>query len=405
MKRLFRIGFGMFIFSFIPVLLWIILSYVLGDSRISNVFSITYAIQFVYSIIVAFFGSGANIRQEKEKDANSAYNGIFWGTIFSIIIFSVPLIFVDEYIAFFGQDVAFYKPYVIFSIVLLFVQTLFELVIQKLYFEDNEKLANIHLITFNLCTLGLTIILSWSIPRIEIALLITIIVLLIYVISLYIWKIKKFKIDFKFYKNFRYESGNIIVYLFFMFIYLFGLKNAFSAGEEYVIALNLVALCTDSQWDSLCAISTVAKVDISKDRYNYKKEIRSAYIYTCIVMLSSILMTVCLGCINELNMAIVLIYLMFQIMDMLFDPFLSIMENFIQINYSPTLNTTIKFSALVVRTIISVFLLSPYCTNIGQIVESVILITAFVIVRLKKFKLKDGRLEIVPTKTQKEIQK
>ncbi len=405
MKRLFRIGFGMFIFSFIPVLLWIILSYVLGDSRISNVFSITYAIQFVYSIIVAFFGSGANIRQEKEKDANSAYNGIFWGTIFSIIIFSVPLIFVDEYIAFFGQDVAFYKPYVIFSIVLLFVQTLFELVIQKLYFEDNEKLANIHLITFNLCTLGLTIILSWSIPRIEIALLITIIVLLIYVISLYIWKIKKFKIDFKFYKNFRYESGNIIVYLFFMFIYLFGLKNAFSAGEEYVIALNLVALCTDSQWDSLCAISTVAKVDISKDRYNYKKEIRSAYIYTCIVMLSSILMTVCLGCIYELNMAIVLIYLMFQIMDMLFDPFLSIMENFIQINYSPTLNTTIKFSALVVRTIISVFLLSPYCTNIGQIVESVILITAFVIVRLKKFKLKDGRLEIVPTKTQKEIQK
>lgn len=405
MKRLFRIGFGMFIFSFIPVLLWIILSYVLGDSRISNVFSITYAIQFVYSIIVAFFGSGANIRQEKEKDANSAYNGIFWGTIFSIIIFSVPLIFVDEYIAFFGQDVAFYKPYVIFSIVLLFVQTLFELVIQKLYFEDNEKLANIHLITFNLCTLGLTIILSWSIPRIEIALLITIIVLLIYVISLYIWKIKKFKIDFKFYKNFRYESGNIIVYLFFMFIYLFGLKNAFSAGEEYVIALNLVALCTDSQWDSLYAISTVAKVDISKDRYNYKKEIRSAYIYTCIVMLSSILMTVCLGCINELNMAIVLIYLMFQIMDMLFDPFLSIMENFIQINYSPTLNTTIKFSALVVRTIISVFLLSPYCTNIGQIVESVILITAFVIVRLKKFKLKDGRLEIVPTKTQKEIQK
>lgn len=66
MKRLFKIGAGQFIFSIIPILSWIVLSYVLGDSRISNVFSITYAMQFVYSTLRLFFGSGANIRKEKK---------------------------------------------------------------------------------------------------------------------------------------------------------------------------------------------------------------------------------------------------------------------------------------------------------------------------------------------------
>ncbi len=67
MKRLFRIGSGLFIYSIIPILSWIVLSYVLGDNRISNVFSITYALQFVWAILKHQFGSGANIRKEKEK--------------------------------------------------------------------------------------------------------------------------------------------------------------------------------------------------------------------------------------------------------------------------------------------------------------------------------------------------
>ena len=114
MKRLFRIGSGLFIYSIIPILSWIVLSYILGDNRIANVFSLTYAIQFVWLILRSFFGSGANVRKEKENNPNSVWNSIFWGTIFSILIFAIPLIFVDKYIAFFGQDVEFYRIYVIY---------------------------------------------------------------------------------------------------------------------------------------------------------------------------------------------------------------------------------------------------------------------------------------------------
>ena len=150
MKRLFRIGSGLFIYSITPILSWIVLSYVLKDNRIANVFSFTYAIQFVWSILKCLFGSGANIRKEKEDNKNCVWNSIFWGTLFSLIIFSIPLILVDEYISFFGQDVSFYRIYVIYGIALLLLQTLLSFIIEKLYFEDKEKTANIHLFSFNL---------------------------------------------------------------------------------------------------------------------------------------------------------------------------------------------------------------------------------------------------------------
>ena len=268
MKRLFGIGSSLFIYSIIPILSWVVLSFILDDSRIANVFSICYAIQFVWSIFKYLFGSGANIRKEKEHDNNATWNGIFWGTIFAIIVFSIPIIFVDKYINFFGQDTEFYRIYVIYGITQLFVQTLLQFIIEKLYFEDKEKLANIHVFVFNILNFLILIILCACIKNTFIALIATLAVLLIYVICLYVWQFQKFKIDFKFFKNIKYESANLFNALFMLIIYLFGYRNAFSAGEEYLLALNIVALCTDAQWDMLSAYDIVAKVDISKNRYN-----------------------------------------------------------------------------------------------------------------------------------------
>ena len=87
MKRLFRLGSGLFIYSIIPIFSWMVLSFVLRDNRISNVFSITYSIQFIYAILTCFFASAGNIRKEKENISNSVWNSIFWGVIFSAFIF------------------------------------------------------------------------------------------------------------------------------------------------------------------------------------------------------------------------------------------------------------------------------------------------------------------------------
>lgn len=394
MKRLFRIGSGLFIYSIIPILSWIVLSYILGDNRISNVFSITYAIQYMWTILKCLFGSGANIRKEKENDSNSVWNGIFWGTIFSALIFAIPLIFVDNYIALFGQDVEFYRIYVIYGIALLFLQTLFSFIIEKLYFEDKEKTANIHLFTFNLTTFLVLILSSLIISNTLIALLLTLGVLLIYIICLYVWQFEKFKIDFTFFKNFKYEASNIFQAMFFLVIYSFGYKHAFSAGLEYVNALNIVALCTDTQWDMTGAIGTVAKVDISKGKFEYKKQIKNAYVYILVLILSSIIMTLILSYFNTITFEIALVYLTFEIVTMLLHPIKLILFTYTQLEYSSILTSVITLSMNGVRTILSLVILSPYCTQFAQLFESVAMFISAVLIKKIKYKVVDDKLII-----------
>ena len=392
MRRYFRIGFSFFIYSIIPISIWFVLSLVTGNREVANVFSITYSIQFIVAILTGLFASGANIRKEKTKDANAANSSMLWGIIFASIIFSLLLIFSDNYIAFFGLDVEFYRIFVRYSIILFFEQALISFMVERLYFEDKEKEANLILILFNAINFLILIPLVAITQNILISTIITLSTLFVFVIVLYVKNFQKFKINFKFYKNFRYDSANIISNLAMLIIYFFGFKIAFSAGPEYLLALNIVGLSTDAQWDSLEAIRTIAKVDISKDRFNYTKELKNSQLFTFVVILSTILMSFTLGLINSANLWLIAAYLAFQVFDMAITPFIKIISVKVQIDYSPVLNTALQLSLKVIRTLISIIIISPYCTDIGQVVSEAVLFIALIIIRFTKFKFKKGNL-------------
>jgi len=346
---------------------------------------------FIFNV-KGFFSSGGNVRKEKENNTNSVWNSIFWGVVFSVVLFSLLVVFVDDYILFFGQDVEFYRIYVIYGIALLFLQTLFSFIIEKLYFYDKEKTANIHLFAFYLTSFVVLILSTLLISNILTALLVTLSILLVYIICLYVWQFERFKIDFTFFKNFKYESANIVSSIFMMIIYLFGYRNAFSLGEEYLVALNIVALSTDPQWDMLEAVNTASKVDISKQRFQYKKLVCNSYMYVSILAISSIIMTLILSQTREVVMIPCLIYLGIQIIDMFLYTFEIIMSNFTQLEYSPKLNTIIQFSLLGIRTIIATFLISPYCTEFAQLVNCILGFTIYLIIRFAKYKIVDNKL-------------
>ena len=398
MKRLFRIGSGLFVYSLVPILSWLVLSYILGDTRISNTFSIVYCMQFVWAIFVDFFAIGANIRKEKAKDQTAVESSIFWGVIFSAVVFAVPLIFVDEYIKFFGQDAAFYRVYVVYGILLLFLQTLLSFIIQKLYFEDREKTANLHLIIFNVTNFAVISLVSLIFKNPFVSTITTLVVLFVYVVVLYLFYIKKIKIDFKFYKNIKYQSANIASAFFMFLIYLVGYKNAFSAGAEYLVAINLVSMSTDTEWDVMGAIGTVANVDISKGRYNYKNEIGNAMFFTLIMIAIASGSCFLLAYINKASLVLISIYLSFQVFDMVVDPFLTIWGSYCQIDYSATVATFAGVLAKILRTLLSVLLLSPFCTDIGQVAESIFLIGILVVIRFKKFKRDGSGLKVIARK-------
>ncbi len=391
MKRLFTIGSGYFVYSLVPILSWIALSMILHNGKIVNAFSLIYPMQFIWVLLKSFFGTAANIRKNKENDKNSTWNSIFWGTIFSIVIFSLPLIFVDKYIAFFGQNIGDYKDFVIYGIAQLLVQVFFSLITEKLYFEDKEKIANIHLIIFNILNFILVCISAIIIPDVMIAFIVTLSILLCYVVGLYIWQFEKFRISLSFVKNIKYNAVEMLSSISMAITYFFGFQTVFLAGDQYLAALNVVALATDAQFDSMGAISTVTKVDLSKQRYQFKRELKNAYLFTTILSISSILLAVLLGYLYKASFILVLIYLVFKIVEMFITPYVSILQTFTQLEYSVFLSSCIFLIARVVNVLISVFLVSAYCTDIAYLTECVLL-CSFIIVRIVKYMVKDGKL-------------
>ncbi len=103
-------------------------------------------------------------------------------------------------------------------------------------------------------------------------------------------------------------------------------------------------------------------------------------------------MALILTLVNHIVNHIALVYLIFQVLDMLLDPYQTILSIYTQLEYSATINTVISFTMKGIRTLLSVVIISPYCTEIGQIVSGVLAFIAFVIIRIVKYKVIDNKL-------------
>ena len=149
MKRLLKISFDLSLLSFIPIISWFLLG-IIVDKNLINIFTLTYPLQFIYYILKSIFSTGANINKEKDNNKNAVMSGMFIGTIVAIIIFLIILINIDNYIIFMNMDVNIYKTFTIYSVLQLFVCLEFAMILNKLYYEEKNSLANKYSLIFNL---------------------------------------------------------------------------------------------------------------------------------------------------------------------------------------------------------------------------------------------------------------
>lgn len=369
MKRLLKISFDSAFFSFIPILSWFVLG-LLVDKNLINCFTITYPIQFIWALLRSIFGVCPNIGKEKEKDSNAVMSGIVLGSIVGFIIFGIFVINIDSYLNFMNVDPMIYRTFTLYSIISLYIQLIFGIIIQKLYFEDKNTLANKYTISFNLFNFIILVISSLLFKNQYYIIITTILFILIYVIIMLFKESNEFKFSFKFLKYIKYDSVDICNNILFFIIFIFGLSNATSFGEEYMLALNFVALITDTQWDAFDAISTVAKIDISRDNFNYIEHRNNAYKLLLVLMTTILIMFIIMFPFYNLNLLLVLIYFLFELVNFIIYPIYKIKTCFLQLEYSSIKTTTNKFIASFARTILSL-LKTPFCTGIGQCVSSI----------------------------------
>ncbi len=368
MKRLLRIASNSAIFSFIPILSWFCLG-LLVDKNLVNIFTLTYPLQFICALLKSIFATGPNISKEKDKEENAVLSGMTAGIIVGGIIFGLFAINVKKYVEFMNMDFEIYKEFAVYSILQLYIHLIFHMILEKLYFEGEEKKANKYCLQLNLLNFIVLILMAVFTKNKIIIATITLISIYVYILIVTIKQYKKFKFELHIIKYIKYESveiaNNILIFL----IFLFGLSNALEFGEKYTVALNFVALITDTQWDSFESISTVAKIDISKNEFNYKEHRSNAYKLEGILLATTFIMLLISYKFYNLDLRITLIYLSFELVNFIIYPVYRIKTCYLQLVKSAKEITTNKIIAEILRFLMSL-LKTPYCTGIGQVTSA-----------------------------------
>ena len=369
MKRLLKISFDLSLLSFIPIISWFLLG-IIVDKNLINIFTLTYPLQFIYYILRSIFSTGANITKEKDNNKNAVMSGMIIGTIVAIVIFSIILINIDNYINFMNMDIYTYKVFAIYSVLQLFICLEFAMILNKLYYEEKNTLANKYSLMFNLLNFILLIGTSLITKSQIVIITVTLIPLALFTIYIYIKNSNKFKLQLDVIKCIKYDSAELFDNIAFFLIFLFGLSNALEFGEQFTIALTFISLITDTQWDTVDSIVTVATIDISKNSFNYKEHIRNAYKLLGILFLTSLFMFICLYGFYDLNFKITMIYFVFEIVNFIIYPMYRIKTCYLQLEWSSFKTTSNKICASIFRMIMS-FLKTPFCTGIGQVCSSI----------------------------------
>lgn len=392
MNRLLRISFNTAFLSLIPILSWFVIG-ILIDKNLTNVFTLTYPLQFVWLLLKSIFGTGANICKEKEKNENAVGSGMTLGSIIGLGIFGFVALNIESYISFMNMDIATYKEFALYSVIQLYIQLVFSFILEKLYFEDKNKLANKYCILFNMLNF-ITLIISSLLFSSKMAIVITtLLVIFLYLIFLIAKTYQKFKLEIHIIKYIKYDSVEVFNSIAFFIIFLFGLSNVLEYGEKYATALNFVALITDAQWDTFEAVATVAKIDISKNKFNYREHRNNAYKLLFLLLSTVFIMFVTLYSFYELNFGITMIYLSFELVNFVVFPIYRLKTCYLQLEYSAIKTTSNKIISSILRMVIS-FIKTPFCTGMGQACSAIYQFFSVNILFHRNFRInKDGTIK------------
>lgn len=372
MKRLLQICFDTLLISILPILMWILLGFIVTKD-ISNVFSLTYPLQFFFMFFESLFSKGPNVVAKKINQKAVIDSNIVFGTVLVGILTIVLCINVDWYIGFLGMDASLYHNYCLYSVLFLYLSYVIQLILQKLYFNNENGRANKITSFFNITNFLAIICLSMLIRQ-EAAIGITLLIDLFIVTMVFVKNVRVDNFSIKVRESIKFSSFNLLRNISMLLIYVVGFRRSFVFGAIYVTTINFESLTTDAQWDMLYSIDTVSKIDFAENKFDYKTSLKNAYKLIVLLIMSSILLNVALFWYFKPDLGVLLILLAVQYIDMLLDPLKTLRLNYLQIQDNSVKHNIFYVFNRIVRFGCS-FIPSVFCTYIAQAVSIVMLLT------------------------------
>lgn len=388
MKQLFQIGLDLALASLNPIVSWFMLSLIL-DSRLINVFSITYPLQFVWLMLRDIFGVGANLVSIKVRNSKIVDAGIFTGLIFSGIIFGLVALNIDKFIIFMNADPSIYRDFCLYIALQLWIQLVFCIILDKLYYQDKNKIANKYSLTFNLLNFIVFIGASFLTKNSKIIISATLLTIFAFTIFVFIREVRRVSFRFNILRSIKINSMDFGENLILFFVYLFGIGKAFSFGEEYALAITFVTLITDIQWDVATAIQTKTKIDIAKKRMNFPKSYKNSYVLIFVLILSSIIAFVSMKNFYDLNLGISITFVIIEYLAFLLYPQYRLKLDFIQLKFSAKIATFIKSSAMAFRLLLVIVFspITPFALSIAQVLAQLYQVIFVNLVFSRRYKI------------------
>ena len=388
MKQLFQIGFDLALASLSPIISWFTLSLIL-DSRLINVFSITYPLQFVWLMLRDIFGVGANLVSLKVRNPKIINAGIFTGLIFSGIIFGLVALNIDEFIIFMNADPHVYRDFCLYITLQLWIQLVFCMILDKLYYQDKNKTANKYSVIFNLLNFIVLIGTSFLTKNSKIIINATLLTIFTFTLFVFIREVRRVSFRFNILRSIKINSMDFAENLILFFVYLFGIGKAFSFGEEYALAITFVTLITDIQWDVATAIPVKAKIDIAKKRMNFPKSYNNSYILIFVLILSSIIAFASMKNFYDLNLGISITFVIIEYLAFLLYPQYRLKLDFIQLKFSAKIATFIKSSAMAFRLLLVIVFspITPFALSIAQVLAQLYQVIFVNLVFSRRYKI------------------
>ena len=370
MKRLLQMSLDTLLVSVLPIIMWILLG-IIVNKDISNVFSLTYPLQFFYLIFICLFAIGPNITAKKLNNKSIIFSNMIFGTLFVGIVTLLLVLNIDLYIELLHMNTKIYHDFCIYSVILFYFTFVLQMISQKLYYEDRNSKSNRINMWFNIVNFILIIILSITLNS-KLSILITLFIDFIMLVVIFCSEFKITHFYLYLGQSIKYTSFKLLYNIGLFLTYGIGYGNSFSYGAEYAAAINFEGLTTDTQWDMLDSIDTASKIDFAENKFNYKESMKSAYQLLAVLIGTTLIMNITLYWYFKPHLGILLILLVIQIIDMLLDPFKTLRLSYLQINRSTNKHNIFYVISRIGRFLCS-FIPSAFCTYIGQIFSMVYL--------------------------------
>lgn len=293
MKKLFTVGFGLMWASLMPACVWILMGQIYGTG-FSNGFTYTYPYQFVFLFFASVLFAG-NVKHELKNVPDTedfGRSGVFVFFAASLFVTVFSILNIDIIGPFLGITDDIGRLAFSFGLCSMTVDWTAHYMGERLQFHGREAEGARFITSWYAFKLALCV--STAVPvftcKTAVLFILTIQAL---VLAVLLYRVRPKHFRFSLRNGIRYSIGSLTEHLFLGLVFFIGIHDIAITDASFLAALNLTALCSDTQWDVIKGAIDIAVTEYACSGHYEKhsgKILRTNLIFSGICTMTCFLM-------------------------------------------------------------------------------------------------------------------